>query len=437
MSQPTRLTHFSPIFPVKDLQRALAHYESLGFVTHAYGDGDEYGYADRDGIGLHLAVGHGHDPGAEGIETYLYVEDADALYDEWTRAGIGGITRHVRDTPYQLREGAHIDPDGNVIRFGSPLPGLRKERLQSHLESRYGIGVTQLSELDVRVFRVDRRDGPSWVARLFPAVRPAAVVAGDAEILAFLAEHDFPAERRATTESVSALDGRAVLVTEYVAAVPRAERRAAIRDAGGLHHLGELLGRLHTLPDGTGAVDRDGGAWHHLADGGPHDEIAAAARLLGYAEGLVPAGERHLYESMRAELEALDDCQDLPQALIHPDFVLANVIASPDRGMVLVDWTGAGRGSRLWSLAWLLFAEGAKDLRRVDRVVAGYRQHVELEPEELLRLEAVAPIRWVILKSWEFAMGRKNLAETARGVAEAHELAAAVGERARAVFAAT
>jgi catechol 2,3-dioxygenase-like lactoylglutathione lyase family enzyme len=226
VSQPTRLTHFSPIFPVKDLQRALAHYESLGFVTHAYGDGDEYGYADRDGIGLHLAVGHGHDPGAEGIETYLYVEDADALYDEWTRAGIGGITRHVRDTPYQLREGAHIDPDGNVIRFGSPLPGLRKERLQSHLESRYGIGVTQLSELDVRVFRVDRRDGPSWVARLFPAVRPAAVVAGDAEILAFLAEHDFPAERRATTESVSALDGRAVLVTEYVA-MPAASTTSA------------------------------------------------------------------------------------------------------------------------------------------------------------------------------------------------------------------
>jgi aminoglycoside phosphotransferase (APT) family kinase protein len=34
-------------------------------------------------------------------------------------------------------------------------------------------------------------------------------------------------------------------------------------------------------------------------------------------------------------------------ALIHPDFVLANVVVSPDRGMALVDWAGAGRGPRM------------------------------------------------------------------------------------------
>jgi hypothetical protein len=27
------------------------------------------------------------------------------------------------DTDYGLREGAHIDPDNNLIRFGSPLAG--------------------------------------------------------------------------------------------------------------------------------------------------------------------------------------------------------------------------------------------------------------------------------------------------------------------------
>jgi hypothetical protein len=39
-----------------------------------------------------------------------------------TRPGIGGHTRPAGPTPYQLREGAHIDPDGNLIRFGSPMP---------------------------------------------------------------------------------------------------------------------------------------------------------------------------------------------------------------------------------------------------------------------------------------------------------------------------
>jgi Glyoxalase/Bleomycin resistance protein/Dioxygenase superfamily len=114
---------FSPIFPVRDLAAALAHYAALGFDTSAYASGDEYGFADRDGTGLHLAAHPDHDP-AHHQHTgaaYLYVRDADALYAEWTRPGIGGQTRPVGPTPYRLREGSHTDPDGNLIRFGSPM----------------------------------------------------------------------------------------------------------------------------------------------------------------------------------------------------------------------------------------------------------------------------------------------------------------------------
>jgi DNA-binding MarR family transcriptional regulator len=116
-----QLRKFSPIFPVSDLAAALAHYACLGFTTSAYEEGDEYGFADRDGCGLHLAAHHGHDPADHGTVAYLYVRDADALYAEWTKPGIGGRTTPVTDTPYLLREGAHTDLDGNVIRFGSFL----------------------------------------------------------------------------------------------------------------------------------------------------------------------------------------------------------------------------------------------------------------------------------------------------------------------------
>lgn len=111
---------FSPIFPVRDLAAALTHYTALGFETLAYADGADYGFANRDGTGLHLAAhpDHGHQHSAE---TYLYVRDADALYAEWTRPGIGGETRPVGLMEYRLREGSHIDPDGNLIRFGSPV----------------------------------------------------------------------------------------------------------------------------------------------------------------------------------------------------------------------------------------------------------------------------------------------------------------------------
>ena len=50
---------------------------------------------------------------------YLYVEDADELAKEWTSAG--GIVHPPQDTEWGQREGVLIDPDGNIIRFGSPL----------------------------------------------------------------------------------------------------------------------------------------------------------------------------------------------------------------------------------------------------------------------------------------------------------------------------
>jgi DNA-binding MarR family transcriptional regulator len=114
-----QLQRFSPIFPVADLAASLAHYAALGFDTFAYEDGDEYGFADREGLGLHLARNPGHDPVHNGCSAYLYVRDADALYEDWSRPGIGGQTRPVGLMPYKLREGSHVDPDGNLIRFGS------------------------------------------------------------------------------------------------------------------------------------------------------------------------------------------------------------------------------------------------------------------------------------------------------------------------------
>lgn len=117
-SRPARqLRRFSPLFPVRDLAAALTHYAALGFAVSAYDD--SYGFADRDGTGLHLAADPAHDP-SRGVVAYLYVRDADALHAEWSRPGIGGHTHPVGPTPYGLREGSHRDPDGNLIRFGAP-----------------------------------------------------------------------------------------------------------------------------------------------------------------------------------------------------------------------------------------------------------------------------------------------------------------------------
>jgi DNA-binding MarR family transcriptional regulator len=128
LPRPARqLRQFSPIFPVSDLAAALEHYAALGFRTSADPGGAEYGFADRDGLSLHLTGHQGHDLSDHGAShhgggrAYLYVRDADELYAQWSRPGIGGHTRPVEPTPYKLREGSHTDPDGNLIRFGSPM----------------------------------------------------------------------------------------------------------------------------------------------------------------------------------------------------------------------------------------------------------------------------------------------------------------------------
>jgi Ser/Thr protein kinase RdoA (MazF antagonist) len=307
-------------------------------------------------------------------------------------------------------------------------------KLAAHLGDAYATEVTEIAQLDLGVYRVDRAEGPSWVARLFPDVRPRALVEGDAEILRWLAHADYPAERLAAPEPISVLEDQPLLVTGYVPPVPRYERRTAIAAAGGLRVLGWLLGRLHTL---EGAPAREGGAWHHLADGDPRAELDALHGLVAEAASSVPARGRGRYDAVREAAQALDAGDGLATAFTHPDFVMANVVAPGDGTMVLVDWAGAGRAARMWSLGFLLWSVGyAGDLARVDRTVDGYRRHVTPDPEELARLEALVATRPVVFEAWGFATGRKPLAEVAGGLPAIRERAAAIAARARAAFAA-
>jgi methyltransferase (TIGR00027 family) len=303
--------------------------------------------------------------------------------------------------------------------------------LPRHLGEAYGIVVNRIRELDAGVFRVERRDGPDWVARVFPAARPLEASRGDAEILQFLERADFPAERCADAEPVTSHQGQGVLVTEHVTG-PRVKGRRSDFDL-----LGDLLGRLHTLPASGGAGSRPGGAWHHLVfQGTPRDEIAATVALLDDAGGRVAKSQSSHYEMLREAVSGAEDCDDLPQALIHPDFVPTNAIAAASSGgPMLVDWTGAGRGPRLWSLGFLLWAAGARNLGAVDSVVSGYRRHVELEAAELARLAPAIAARPLIFASWGFSTGRESLADVVERLpsirADAERIAARVGAAAK------
>ena len=112
------LKRIAPIFPVRDLSASFAHYQRLGFATREY-EGGGYGYATRDGVELHLGLVPEVDFRTTTGTAYLWVDDADELAQEWRSAGAD--VRMPEDTEWGQHEGVLIDPDGNVIRFGSPM----------------------------------------------------------------------------------------------------------------------------------------------------------------------------------------------------------------------------------------------------------------------------------------------------------------------------
>jgi hypothetical protein len=137
---------------------------------------------------------------------------------------------------------------------------------------------------------------------------------------------------------------------------------------------------------------------------------------------------------LRSRLAEADDCADLPHAFVHPDFVPDNAIVTPDGETVVIDWAGAGRGPRLPSLGFLLWAAGAVDLRLVETVVTRYARHVRLEPDELARLAGAIALRPLVLDCWTVAAGRMSVAAARRAAAARDDLVAAIADRARGAF---
>ena len=95
----------------------------MGFRTSPYEGPDEYGFADRDGAALHLAHSTFHDPQRvvrHGLPVRLGRRRAAPGVDGGRHRG---AAPRPAGHPYGLREGAYVDPDGNLLRYGSWLPG--------------------------------------------------------------------------------------------------------------------------------------------------------------------------------------------------------------------------------------------------------------------------------------------------------------------------
>jgi Ser/Thr protein kinase RdoA (MazF antagonist) len=311
------------------------------------------------------------------------------------------VRRHAEETGQRYTQ-ALCDLEGLQARMFHQPTG---DRLVTHLRDRYGIdaiGATKTSHHHDHVFRIDRRDGDPWIARAFSPARPRAGVEGDAAILRFLERRDYPAERLATDDAVSAFDDATVLVTRVV---PGGPLPMAVGQEGSEKFaiMGDLLGRLHTLPFDESA-SRPGGASGDdpSHEGSPRQDLMAALAFLDAVDTKVAPSERERFERLRDRVRSADYGQDLPEALLH-----GNLLHAPDhvilgeQGPVAINWKAAGRGPRLADFAWLMWGTWGK-ADWIKLAVAAYRKHVELTEDELERLEAVMHIRPLYLGCFSY-----------------------------------
>jgi predicted enzyme related to lactoylglutathione lyase len=111
-----------PVLDCIDMDRSIGFYkEKLGFSASVWGAPASFAILQRGTVTLALAlVAFGEAAVSDNWAAYIYVADADALYDELTRLGVD-IPDPPANQPYNCRDFVVEDPDGHMLSFGHVL----------------------------------------------------------------------------------------------------------------------------------------------------------------------------------------------------------------------------------------------------------------------------------------------------------------------------
>jgi predicted enzyme related to lactoylglutathione lyase len=136
MTDPRPHWHVAPCFVVDDVVATAAFYrDKLGFrYERFWGDPPRFTMVRRNGVVIMLSqLAPTGAPGAmrpngravageDPWDAYVWVDDADALYEEFTATGVA-IARPPCDQPYGCRDFDVVDLNGFRLCFGHDLEG--------------------------------------------------------------------------------------------------------------------------------------------------------------------------------------------------------------------------------------------------------------------------------------------------------------------------
>ena len=121
------LRQIVPVFFTTDIPATVAYYhDKLGFeCLGTWQDPPVYAIVARDRHAIHFRCAASPTPNPdkyaeELLDAYLYVEDADALHEEFAARGVE-VVRKLGNMPWNSREFVVKDCDGRLLAFGADL----------------------------------------------------------------------------------------------------------------------------------------------------------------------------------------------------------------------------------------------------------------------------------------------------------------------------
>jgi uncharacterized glyoxalase superfamily protein PhnB len=121
------IRRIAPQFFTMDIPRTLAYYkDKLGFeCVGTWLDPPVYAIVARDEHAIHFRCAepprtNPNKYSEELLDAYISIEDADALYAEYSTRGVE-FTRELGNTQWHSREFVVKDCDGRLLAFGANL----------------------------------------------------------------------------------------------------------------------------------------------------------------------------------------------------------------------------------------------------------------------------------------------------------------------------
>lgn len=115
---PPTLISIAPRSLVADMQRALAFYERLGFVSTSYGEG--FAIVERDSVALHFNASDGEELPQDHVLGWIGVTNIEELYLQYVPTD--AIQSPLQVQPWGVKEFALRDPDRHLLIFQERLP---------------------------------------------------------------------------------------------------------------------------------------------------------------------------------------------------------------------------------------------------------------------------------------------------------------------------